>query len=143
MLTNWKWIFVFLISLLIAACGGSSDPTPRGAIAYNASTGYASIVVNQTSQADANTEAIRQCPYGGCSIVLEFSGDGTCGALATSSNGAWGAASGGSKELADTRAQEDCVRRGGNSCLLHPWKYTVTYTDGSTATVGQSENQCN
>lgn len=144
-LTNWKLSLVCVASAFVAACGGgASDPTPRGAIAYNASTGHASIAVNHTSQVDADTEAVRQCPYGGCSIVLQFSGNGACGSLVTSSNGAWGAASGGSKELADTRAQEDCVRRGGVDCSKHPLQYVIGYTNaGDPIRIGLSENQCN
>ncbi|MGM9427234.1 DUF4189 domain-containing protein [Hydrogenophaga sp. MI9] len=117
-LSKWKWASVLALASLVSACGGGGDPTARGSIAYDPSTGRGAIVVDYTSQPEANSDALSACGAAGCSVVLEFSGNGTCGSIAVSGNGAWGAASGGSKELADSRAVADCQKRGGGSCAI-------------------------
>lgn len=141
MLSKWKWASVLALASLVSACGGGGAPTARGAIAYNASAGYGSIVVSHTSQPDANTDALKKCPVGGCSIVLEFSGNGTCGSLVVSSNGAWGVGSAGSKEEADSRASEQCTKRGGVGCHLYQWN-GLALPNGNII-IGQDTMQCN
>lgn len=118
MLKNWKLGIVLAAAAVLGACGGGGDPTPRGAIAVDAGNSVGAIVVSYTSQAEANGDALGECGLAGCSVVLEFSGNGTCGSLAFSSNGAYGVASGSSKEEADTRAVQSCANRGGASCTI-------------------------
>lgn len=118
MLSNCKWLSVLALASLLSACGGGADPTARGAIAYDTSTKNGAISVNYASQPEANSDALAKCGTAGCAVLLEFSGNGTCGAIAVASNGAWGVASGGSKELADTRAVSDCLKRGGGVCVI-------------------------
>ena len=118
MLSNWKWISVLAMAAATVACGGGGEPTARGAIAYAPASGDGAIVINYASQQEANSDAVSQCGVSGCALVLEFSGNGTCGSIATASNGAWGVGSGGSKEVADTRAVSDCQKRGGGNCSI-------------------------
>lgn len=117
-LLNWKWMSVLAMSATLAACGGGGEPTARGAIAYSTATGNGAIVINYASQPEANSDALAQCNAPGCAVLLEFSGNGTCGAIAVASNGAWGVASGSSKETADSRAMADCQTRGGANCII-------------------------
>lgn len=118
MLSNCKWLSVLALASLVSGCGGGADPTARGALAYDPSTHHGAITVNYASQSEANSDALFQCSTAGCAVVLEFSGNGTCGSIAVSGNGAWGVASGGSKELADSRAVAECQKRGGSSCVI-------------------------
>ncbi len=118
MLSNWKWMSVLAAGALMSACGGGADPTARGAVAYAPGTNSAAIAVNHTSQQEANSDALRQCNAAGCRVVMEFSGNGTCGSLSIASNGAWGVASGGSKELADAKAAGRCREAGGDVCVI-------------------------
>lgn len=117
-LSNWKWISAMAFAAAAAGCGGGGEPTARGAIAYSTNTGNGAIVVNHASQQEANSDAVAQCGAVGCAVRLEFSGNGTCGAIAVASNGAWGVGSGSSKESADTRAVGDCQKRGGGDCVI-------------------------
>jgi hypothetical protein len=122
-LSNWKWVSVLAFAAVAAACGGGGEPTARGAIAIGTATGTGFVVTNYTSQPEANSDAVRECVSffggaGGCVVVLEFSGNGTCGSVARGSNGVWGAASGSSKESADSRAVSDCVAKGGGGCFV-------------------------
>ncbi len=118
MLNNWKWVSVLALAALVSACGGGGEPTARGAIAYAPASGNGAIVVNYASQPEANSDAVRQCGVGGCAVQLEFSGNGTCGAISVASNGAWGVGSAGSKEQADSRAVSQCRQRGGADCII-------------------------
>ena len=113
-------VLAFASSLV--ACGGGADPTARGAVAYSPATKAGAIVVNYGSQSEANSDALLQCGYGTCSVVHEFSGNGTCGSIAVDyNNGAWGVSSASNKESADTRAVRDCQNRGGTACIIPPW----------------------
>lgn len=123
MMTNWKWVSVLAAASVLSACGGGGEPTARGAIAVSTSTGHGFVVTNYTSQPEANSDAQRLCqstyhPNGGCVVILEFSGNGTCGSAARGSNGVWGAASASSKEVADSRALSDCITKGGVACMV-------------------------
>ena len=124
-LKNWKLGIVLAAAAVLSACGGgSSDPTPRGAIAIRSDTAYGAIGVNYTSQPEANSRAIDNC--GGssvCVVALEFSDHGTCGSLAVGTNGVWGVASSGSKEGADKGAVQNCINRGGQTCLIPQWLF--------------------
>lgn len=127
MLKNWKLVIALAAAAVLSACGGGgsgSDPTPRGAIAIQPANGFGAIGVNYTSQPEANSRAIDDC--GGatrCVVALEFAGHGTCGSIAVATNGVWGVASSGSKEVADKQAVESCVQRGGQTCLIPQWLF--------------------
>ncbi len=124
MLKLWKLLPALAFVFMLSACGGSGDSTAKGAIAFSPATFDGAIVVNYTSQAEANSEAIFDCGLGTCSVVLEFSGNGTCGSIAISPNGAWGVDIGGDKESADGRAVAACQRRGGTGCVIPAWLQT-------------------
>jgi len=124
-LKNWKWAMVLAAVAALSACGGSgsgSDPTPKGAIAINPSTGFGAISVNHTSQPEANSRVVDACGGGAvCLVALQFSGHGRCGSIAWSAWG-WGVGSGGSQEAADQNAVASCVERGGGgSCVKPAW----------------------
>ncbi|MBT9553352.1 MAG: DUF4189 domain-containing protein [Hydrogenophaga sp.] len=128
MLINWKWVSALSIAAALAACGGGGDTTARGAIAVNTSNGYGAIVVNYTSQPEANSDVVDKCADdsgAGCAVVLEFSGNGTCGSAAwAAGNGVWGVGSASSKEVADSRALSQCIAKGGVSCEIPGWLET-------------------
>lgn len=115
------WVLVASSGLLIAGCGGGSDgPTPYGAIAFDAGVPAAYIATNYISQEKANAGAVTRCGGGGCAVILEFAGSGTCGALATGSGTAivWGAASGATQADAEAGAVAACTAKGGASCQV-------------------------
>ncbi len=127
MLTNWKWVSVLSIAAALTACGGGGATTARGAIAINTSNGKGAIVVNYTSQPEANSDSVDKCRSqngAGCAVILEFSGNGTCGSAAWAGNGVWGVGSAGSKEVADSRALSQCIAKGGVSCEIPEWLET-------------------
>ena len=124
MVSNWKWVSVLSVAVALVACGGGGNPTARGAIAINPSNGQGEIVVNYTSQPEANSDVVDKCVFfsgSSCAVVLEFSGNGTCGSAAWAPNGVWGVGSASSKEAADTRAMSQCIAKGGISCEIPPW----------------------
>ena len=95
----------------------------------NTINGVGTIVTNYASQPEANSDALVQCARlvgtgMGCEVILEFSGNGTCGSAARGNNNVWGVASGSSKEVADSRAMSDCVAKGGTSCVIPGWLET-------------------
>lgn len=121
MLSSWKLVCVSVAAVVLVACGGgSSNPTPKGAIAINASTGYGAIAIDFTSQAEANSRALGECGTG-CEVALTFSGDGECGSIARGGNAVWGVSSAGSKEKADQGAYNACVAKGGTGCVIPYW----------------------
>lgn len=124
-LSIWKSVSVLSIAAVLVACGGGGDPTARGAIAVNTQNGRGAIVVNYTSQPEANSDSVDKCASesgAGCIVVLEFSDNGTCGSAAWSGgNKVWGVGSASSKEVADSRAMSDCLAKGGVSCEIPAW----------------------
>lgn len=120
----WKsaktWIAVAAAGLGLVACGGGSDPVPYGAIALNASAPSALIVSNFESQAQANTSALSKCGSTDCAIVLEFAGEGSCGALATGGGSSlvWGVSTGSTQAEAEAAAVASCSAKGGSSCSI-------------------------
>lgn len=115
------WVVAGAVGVLAAGCGGGSDsPTPYGAIALDASAPSALIVTNFISQEKANAAAVTRCGSGGCVVIHEFSGSGTCAALATGGGSAlvWGTASGASQAEAEAGAVTACSAKGGVSCSI-------------------------
>jgi hypothetical protein len=107
--------------LVMVGCGGGSDtPTPYGAIAFDASVPAALIVTNFISQEKANAAAVTRCGSEGCVVVHEFSGHGSCAALATGGGSAivWGTASGATQAEAESGAVASCTSKGGVSCRI-------------------------
>ena len=125
MLSNWKWISVLAMAMATVGCGGGGEATARGAIAVNTINGVGTIVVNYASQPEANSDSVDKCASesgAGCIVVLEFSGNGTCGSAAWSGgNKVWGVGSASSKEVADSRAMSECLAKGGVSCEIPSW----------------------
>ena len=116
-----SWALVASSALLMAGCGGGSDtPTPHGAIAFDAGVPSAYIATNFISQEKANAGAVTRCGGGGCAVVLEFAGHGSCGALATGGGTTivWGAASGATQAEAEAGAVAACSGKGGVNCQI-------------------------
>jgi threonine dehydrogenase-like Zn-dependent dehydrogenase len=122
MLNSLKnWLVVASTGLVLAACGGGGDdPTPHGAIALNATKPAALIVTNFISQETANSAAVTRCGGEGCVVVFEFSGKGSCGALATGGGSAlvWGVGGGSTQAEAEAGALAQCNAKGGRSCAI-------------------------
>jgi threonine dehydrogenase-like Zn-dependent dehydrogenase len=121
----WKsvkaWVLVACSGLLLAACGGGSDgPKPYGAIALNAAAPSALIVTNFISQDKANAAAVTRCGGDGCVVIYEFSGSGTCAALATGGGGSlvYGVAGGSTQAEAEAGALASCNAKGGVGCSI-------------------------
>jgi threonine dehydrogenase-like Zn-dependent dehydrogenase len=115
------WMVVAASGLMLAACGGGSDgPTPYGAIALDAAKPAASIVSNFISQDKANTAAVTRCGGDGCVVIYEFSGKGSCAALATGGGSSlvWGVAGGSTQAEAEAGALASCNTKGGVSCSI-------------------------
>lgn len=113
---------VALLASMTGCGGGGEDggsaftPPSYGAIALNAVTGAGGITANYASQSLANSEAIKLCT-GACTVVLEF-GSLMCGALARSTNLAYGWASNSKKSNAESTALSNCVSQGGKECVI-------------------------
>jgi len=101
-------------------CEGPSPPPIRirryGAIAYSPSGGSYGYSSNFADRADAETRALKECGKDDCVIATWFFNH--CGALATSSNGSWGADQAASEQGAQALAQARCVREGGSNCKI-------------------------
>lgn len=122
MLNSLKtWVCVAVSGLALTACGGGSDtPTPYGAIALDAAKPAALIVSNFISQEKANAAAVSRCGGDGCTVIFEFSGSGSCGALATGGGSAlvWGVSGGATQAAAEAGALESCTAKGGVACSI-------------------------
>jgi len=105
---------------VLTACGGGGDPTPYGAIAWDASTPAAYIATNFVSQDQANAGAVERCGGGACAVVLEFAGKGSCGALAVGGGASLviGVASAGTQADAEAAAVASCSSNGGAGCAI-------------------------
>ncbi|MBL8387740.1 MAG: DUF4189 domain-containing protein [Hydrogenophaga sp.] len=104
----------------LVACGGGDGYTPYGAIAWDGGRPSAAVVANYRSQDTANTAAIERCGGGGCIIIFEFSGKGTCGALAVGGglNLVTGVATGPTAAEAEAAAVSSCTAKGGGNCAV-------------------------
>lgn len=121
----WKsvnaWVCAAVGAVVLTACGGGSDsPRPYGAIAFNATAPSAHIATNFISQDKANAGAVTRCGGDGCVVVHEFSGSGSCAALAIGGGSSlvWGAASGSTQAEAEAGAVQSCSDKGGVSCTI-------------------------
>ena len=105
---------------VLAACGGSDDPTPYGAIAIDESKPAALIVKNFYTQQQADDAAVSRCGGGACAVVWQFAGKGTCAALASGGGKGfvWGVASGSSQAEAEANALASCNAKGGVGCVI-------------------------
>jgi hypothetical protein len=94
--------------------GGGSGAASYGAIAFSAGAfGYSD---NRATRAEAEAEALKQCGQQACVVATWFFNN--CGALATSSNGPWGAEHAPSAERAQALARARCAREGGSDCEI-------------------------
>ena len=57
---------------------------------------------------------MQECGKNDCKVATWFFNN--CGALATGSNGAWGAGHGDNERKAQTAAQTRCAKEGGTNC---------------------------
>ena len=104
----------------LTACGGGSDPTPYGSVAWDASRPSAAITINYVTQEQANAAALERCGGGACAVALEFSGKGSCGAIAVGSGSPLvaGGGKGASQGEAEAAAVSDCGAKGGGACSI-------------------------
>lgn len=96
-----------------------------GAIAYSTSDGSYGYSYDYDTLWAAQEKALAECrKYGdGCTIVGWFRN--ACGALATSSDGAWGYSWGNSKSEAINNAMGQCRSHGGTNCTWRCWSCTT------------------
>jgi Domain of unknown function (DUF4189) len=111
-------------SSCVSSCEGLSSgnrPTRTlyGAIAYSTSMRVSGRSRDFGNRANAENAALTACQQkagrsGGCQIVLWFYN--TCGAIATASDGTYGAGYAAAKYLAENAALFYCRRAGGRDC---------------------------
>jgi Domain of unknown function (DUF4189) len=117
---KYNFIAATLFAALLASCGGGGDgaiPVPYGALAINQTTKAAGIATSASSQDLADAKALSMCGSN-CTVMMEFSGSGRCGALARASNGSMGWSSASALTDAKTAALEQCVSAKGADCSI-------------------------
>jgi hypothetical protein len=120
----WKsmkiWALIVSAGAVLAACGGSDEPNPYGAIAVDENRPAAVIVTNFISQQQADDSAVSRCGGGDCAVVWRFSGKGSCAALASGGGRGfvWGTANGGTQAEAEANAVAACSAKGGVNCQI-------------------------
>ena len=114
-----KRIFLAMATVaVLAGCGGGSEDTPYGSLAYNPVSYRVGGVGDASSASQAKNEAISTCATG-CITGLEFSGSGVCGASVAGFGGSkfvLGFATGKSKTEAINNAIGECGKKGGKQC---------------------------
>jgi serine/threonine-protein kinase len=95
---------------------GGAGAASYGAIAFSSSTGRFGFSHHYANREAAEQEALDQCGRQGCAIATWFFNN--CGALATSSNGPWGADRAASERRAEALAQSRCTQEGGTDCRI-------------------------
>lgn len=124
-----RFVVVGLFAFLAASCVVSptkpTDPAPPpvaapcsvkawactntyGAIAYGRNSASWGMAYNYSSQSAANAQAQAECRSSDCSIVAQWAN--SCGAIATSRDGAAGWATSTTGELAQAQALLSCER---------------------------------
>jgi hypothetical protein len=96
----------------------SAVPNRYGAIAYHRATQSWGVSFDKPRARDAAVEALKQCGHQRCEVVHRFRNG--CAALADGPK-AIGAASGATREEAETKALKRC---GGEKCNLVAWACT-------------------
>ena len=115
-MNSFKWAALALSASLLAACGGNNESQPNGAIAYNGGNGSAGIFVNAATESQAISEAQFNCGSTACAVVLQFSGNNSCGSIALSSNGVVGLNVGKTQAEAFMGSVANCQAKGGLNC---------------------------
>jgi Domain of unknown function (DUF4189) len=96
--------------------GGNDSAPSYGAIAYSASSGAYGFSEKYGNRVQAESRALSECGKGDCTVATWYFN--SCGALATSGNGAWGGAQGSSERSARAQAQARCAKEGGTNCAV-------------------------
>jgi hypothetical protein len=118
-------IFTTLLFFHLASCGGGGDVSDGGdytlpsygAIAVSTANGSAGIAGNNSSQSEANKNAVNACGAG-CTTVLEY-GSYKCGALARAANTiTFGWSSNSKKSDAESNAVLLCTQKNGVGCAV-------------------------
>jgi serine/threonine-protein kinase len=99
-------------------CDGRSGRSRNsfGAIAYSPSSGSYGYSDRYPDREQAESRANKECGRNDCVAATWFFGH--CGALATSSNGAWGSDQDTSEQKAQSLAQARCTSQGGTNCVI-------------------------
>jgi len=99
-------------------CGpsGSASAQSYGAIAYSPGTGGYGYSYKYANRTEAESRAIKECGKSDCKVATWFFNN--CGALATSSDGAWGGGHADSERGAQVAAQTRCAKEGGTHCEI-------------------------
>jgi hypothetical protein len=95
-------------------CPPPPPPSIYGAIAYSPSSDRFGYSYNYISRGPAENRALSECGQNDCVVAAWFYN--RCGALATSSTGAWGGAQDASAERARSKALQICADHGGTDC---------------------------
>lgn len=108
----------------LTACGGGDNDQSTngssikfGSVAINQMTRNTGFSTNYTDQDSANSAARSACGIG-CTTAVEFSGPGSCAAVAKSSNLAIGFATNNEKLQAQSNALQQCMSGGGTDCSI-------------------------
>lgn len=113
-----------LAAAALAGCGGylpGLDPDDLfgwfyGSVALNPETFAIAITANLASQETADEKAVQTCGSTVCTVVLRYSGQGSCGAIARGSNWTYGVGTGSSIQDAQGQALQQCLAKGGLDC---------------------------
>jgi uncharacterized caspase-like protein len=89
---------------------------PYGAIAYSPGNGTYGSALQYANRPLAEQQAMRECGKSDCQIAAWFFN--SCGALATDSDGAWGADYNNDEQRARALAQARCAKEGGANCKI-------------------------
>jgi hypothetical protein len=105
------------------SCYNDNNVTPGparrssfGAITYSPSSGEFGYSDHTANRAQAEDRAKSECGKNDCVVATWFFNH--CGALATSSNGSWGAEQGGNERTARSLALTRCAKEGGTDCAI-------------------------
>jgi serine/threonine-protein kinase len=97
-------------------CMGGGSERSYGAIAYSPSARNYGYSHQYGTRAEAERRARRECGESDCQIAAWYFN--SCGAVASSSNGAWGGGQANTVQGAQARAQARCAREGGVRCKV-------------------------
>jgi len=95
-------------------------PGNYGSIAFSEQSGRYGYAYNYASQADAESNAVRECESGGrpgdCRSLVWFRD--ACGALSRASHGPYGSGWGDTQQRAEWEARQSCANAGGRDCKI-------------------------
>jgi hypothetical protein len=109
------------LALPLEAAKQSATPNRFGAIAHHRASQSWGVSFDQSKARDAALEALKQCGHRNCEVVHRFKNG--CAALADGPSKAF-AASGTTREEAETKVLRVCAGKGGAQCKPLAWACT-------------------